>query len=270
MNDKCLNVVVYYDNEEEILRYLSELDAIAANAVDVCVVVNKDSLGNAELVLQRFNESHELKTKCLLPNENIGYMNALLRSIQVFSPNDYRYVILSNTDIGYPQEDFFQRLLAKQYASSIGCIAPSVYAPAKGVFCNPHYQVRIPKSKILMLRELFKHPLLSSLYGKLSALKKQTKAKEQDSCEVYSPHGCYMILSSQFAKQLVGMQYGAVLYSEESFIGEELLKHGLRCYYDSDIKIWHLENAVTGQLGSRTRYKYMSESLAYIYKEYYA
>jgi len=267
---KCLNTIVFYDNREEVEKYIMEVNTISNGMVDIILVVNSDK----ENIVQTMKEDLKLQgVKCFqIVNygENVGYLNTMLKTIKCRDVECYDYVILSNTDISYETIDFFEKLCANDYSSDIGCIAPSVFVPVENWYSNPHYLYRIPKRKIEKLSNLFSVPQLAKIYLKLSEVKsKAKKTDKKPSCFVYSPHGCYMIFTKEFIKLIRGYEYGVKLYSEESAIGELLLRHGLKCFYDETIQVRHLVSTTTGKMNYKHRFAAWKESLDYILKEFY-
>ena len=193
---KCLNIIVYYNNSEEIENYILEVAAISHNMVDIMLIVNSD-INNQIVEIE-----NRLKTKgveCLQImdyGENVGYLNSMLKTIKSIDLNHYDYVILSNTDIHYESKDFFSKLSELNVSEEIGCIAPSVFAEKSNSYSNPHYLNRVPKKKLKRLVRIFKLPFLGKIYLKLSEKKAEnTRNEKKSSCFVYSPHGCYMIFT---------------------------------------------------------------------------
>lgn len=270
--NRCLNIIILYDNTNDVIHYLLDACHKQECYVDFAVVINKDTDHIGEKKLLKLKQEVSSNIYIFDFNENIGYMNSLLFVLQENRGflDDYKYIILSNTDIVYKTPQFFQKLLNKNYEKNIGVIAPSVYATKSCSYSNPHYLNRISDNKIIQLIKIFSSPKLSAVYVQLSDLKaKFKKTKEMDSCYVYSPHGCYMIFSSDFLKKIYGWKYGVKMYSEESFVGELLRLKNMQCYFDSTLKVVHNERAVTGTLNYTQKFKYMSESLRYIYNTFY-
>ncbi len=267
---KCLNVIVFYENREEIERYISEVSEIAEGMTDIVLVVNSD---RDKQVPSLDKSLKEKGINCYIIadyGENVGYLNALLKTIISINIEPYDYVILSNTDIRYEMKSFFPELAKKTYGPDIGCIAPSVLSTKTGGYQNPHYRERIPREHFEKLIRIFRHPFLGKMYLKLAGLKAGTVKKgKQDSCYVYSPNGAYMIFTADFIQRMKGYEYGVLLYSEESCIGEMLLKNGMKCYYDSTIEVIHSESTVTGKIDYRKRFNAWRESMEYILRTFY-
>lgn len=267
-----LIVLINYNNNFEIIQYVDQVLAIKNNNPIRVVVVNN-----------KFSETtdNSLKTNLLKydfvdfieANENLGYMNGFLFGLDYFY-NRYHYLpywtILSNSDILFKQEDFFNILLQKEYDKDVWCIGPSVQ-DLQNHYCNPHYKERISLKKINRIRFFMKNSFLCKLYFSLSHKKhsKEKKETKPNSCWVYSVHGCFVILRNDFYFSLNGERYGVLLYSEESFIAEILREKSKKSYYDSDIEVVHTENVATGKLGAAKRGKRIYESLTYIKDRFY-
>lgn len=266
---KCLNVIVYYDNPKEIKSYISECLLNSSN-VDIGVVINSDKKHIADELLNTIQENTN-RVHIYNFGENVGYLNSLLKVLQNQAYRDYEYYILSNTDISYETLNFYEKLVLKQYKSDIGCIAPSVYSEKSNSFSNPHYKNRTSKKKFKMLSVLFSSPVLGKLYLKLAEMrsKKHSTNDEEDSCYVYSPHGCFMIFTKDFIQKIYGYLYGVTLYSEEACVGELLLRSGKKCFFDNTLRVRHLESTVTGKINYKRRFKYWKKSIDYILKEFY-
>lgn len=264
-----MNVIVFYDNLKEVLDYFRSATSTAGSQeADFVIVVNKNS---CELDLAREFAFLNLKDRLyiLYPSRNVGYINALFFAITSIKKS-YLFYILCNTDISYQQHDFFSSLLFKCFPADVGCVAPSVSSPNGDIFSNPHYIARISKFKMMRNAAVFSMPEISRIFIFFSRKKAvKTKSIKRPSQYVYSPHGCYMIFCSEFAKLLANEFYPPILYSEESFVGELLRIHGFKCYYDSSLQVIHYENAVTKTISTRNRLRFLSSSLLYIVHRFY-
>ncbi len=267
---KCLNVIVFFDNKKEVESYVTEVVEKAFGMVDIAVVVNSDKCNSIICTEKKLRDNGIECFKVYNYGENIGYLNAMLKVIKEIDVSQYDYIILSNTDIHYESEDFFPALSLKKYQEGIGCIAPCVFAPQSNSYSNPHYSERISKKKLERNVKIFNHPLLAKIYLKLSDIKvRSTRAEKRSSCFVYSPHGCYMIFTRTFIERIIGYEYGVKLYSEESAIGELLIRNNMKCYYDDSICVTHQESSVTGTIDYRKRFSAWKESIQYILSEFY-
>lgn len=267
---KCLNVIVYYDNKEEIKQYITKTSLIADGMVDFAIVVNKDTNGQADELNHELSVSANAHYEFMDFGKNVGYLNAMLETLRAMNWEGYDYVILSNTDIDYEMKDFFPELSHREYSSEIGVVAPSVYSSSNRYYQNPHYRDRISKGHFKRLYFLFKYPAFGRFYLKLAEIKGKSKPSvKQESCYVYSPNGSYMIFTKRFVSLIKDYYYKALLYSEESCVGELLLKYGLKCFYDNSLEVIHHESTVTGKINYKKRFALWRESIGVILEEFY-
>lgn len=267
---KILNVIVFYNNYDEVCNYISEVTRISNSFVDLAIVINNDINCKVEKLKKLFAQSKNIFW--IDYGENIGYLNSMLRTVFEFDILKYKYVILSNTDIYYDSKDFFLKLISKNYDPQIGCVAPSIFSSKTESYQNPHYLHRVSKRKIQALILIFKFPAVSNLYLFFSGWRAKYKKKQKaSSCYLYSPNGAYMIFTNSFITIIKNhkYEYGVKLYSEESWIGELLLRNNLKCYYDSTIQVIHQESTVTGKINYKKRFAVWRESLQYILNEFY-
>ena len=265
---KCLNVIVFYNNYDEVCRYINSVNEIAQDVVDILVVVNSDINHD----VNNLKKKVDTLTNVMIIDyhKNIGYLNAFLDTIKTIDIEEYKYFILSNTDIEYQQKNFFQLLFKKEFLPNIGCIAPSIYVPSSNSYSNPHYIDRVSKNHYKKLLILFSRPLLARGYLKLATIKSRwRKSVKQPSRYVYAPHGAFMIFSKKFVNQISGSRYGTLMYSEEAYIGELLLKNDMECYYWKEIEVVHLCSTVTGKINYKKRFGMWKESIEYILTQFY-
>ena len=267
---KCLNIIVFYDNKIEVANYITEVYQIAQGKVDIIMVVNSDKQYQVPELMRELHESGITCFEIQNYGENIGYLNAMLKTLKYIDMKLYRYIILSNTDIHYNSKNFFEKLLNKEYPIDVGCIAPSVYATKSNSYSNPHYVERISRKKLERLEMIFAHPFCAKIYLELASIKAGRKKKEKEhSNYVYSPHGCYMIFSREFVNKVLGYEYGVKLYSEESCVGELLLRNNMKCFYDESIEVIHQESSVTGKIDYKKRFSAWKDSIDYILTQFY-
>lgn len=270
---QIVNVVVYYANEEEVITYAKALrqQSVASNTA-LIIVVNKEGQIAIDDFKKRLDEI-ELDILLLDPKENLGYMNGFIygynqyRKLTKVAPN---WVVMSNTDIEFRNNSFFEHLLQATYEDDIWCIAPSVYSPSKDSYDNPQYTERYTREKMNRLIYIFERPTLAYIYIKIANLKaKYSKKAKRDSQFVYSAHGCFFVMRGEFTEVLRYKKYGALMYSEEAYIAEIIRAYGKKCFYNSAIEVIHNESTVTGKLDIRKKSAYFADSLKVIREEFF-
>lgn len=268
---KISNIIIFYDNFEDVIGYLNELSnqSISKN-IYITIVMNKysqDDKYKLEKKISDYNSNIEI----LYPADNLGYLNGLLYGYKnsKFDLKKMKWIIFSNTDISFNNNFLFSEFLNKRYDDDIFCIAPSVYNPISKSYSNPQYTVRHTKKSINRRIRIFKHPKIASLYLKLARYKDMTINKQKkESCFVYSAHGCFFFLNNKFLNSL-DKDYMSLLYSEEAFIAEEIRLRNGRIYYEDSIEIYHNESQVTGKMKIKDRANHIAKSLERIRDEYF-
>ena len=119
-----LNTLILYNNLSEVEQYCSSLFSLPhTENVYVSIVVNKIGENTPEDLL-RLNKIHR-NISVFIPEENLGYMNGMIFAYQKMIEErkmNYDYIIMSNTDIEYPDENFFKKFIDKQYEDDVWCI----------------------------------------------------------------------------------------------------------------------------------------------------
>ena len=117
----------------------------------------------------------------------------------------------------------------------------------------------------------FSTPIIRELYVTASFLKPKfiKRKKDTKSRNVYELHGCFFILTSKYVEFLKDMEYGVLLYSEETYVAENAYRNGFNAYYDSDLEIVHKEHSTTSKLKPTRRAKLMAESMTWIRDTYF-
>lgn len=271
---KILNTVICYNNVEEVLDYAKQLsELVYSEQICLIVVVNKlDNCSLSELEL-KMNEIR-LETLVCNPGENLGYMNGML-----FGYDNYKkftnkhtpeFVIMSNTDIYYPDKMFLSKLMAKEYDEEIWGIGPAVFVPERNTYDNPIMDQRRSIEKINQLIKIFGMTFINELYLKASLIKgKVIKKGIGESRKVYEIHGCYFIVKGIMADELMKSPFGALLYSEETYIAEMAYRFNKCEFYDTDLLVNHIEHTVTSKVDIKRIAKYLCESMRVIKRDFY-
>lgn len=270
---KILNTIICYNNANEVVTYIKSMMEIEREHLVFAITINAGSQNDRDILEEYSLQENCSKINIYDPGENLGYLNGMLygynKYINENDPPDL--VIMSNTDIQITDKDFFSKIEKSQYSKEIGCIGPSVYVPFRKTYENPVNISRTPKSKINRLIAIMSIPLVRGAYVRLSDVKGRItkRHKAEYSGYVYEVHGCYFILTNIFLKKINEKPYGALLYSEEAYIAENIIKYGFRTYYDANIEVEHLEHSVTGGLKSERIAKHIKETMQLIRSTFY-
>lgn len=269
---EIVNVVICYNNGYEVTEYIDKMK-YHSNINNVCFVITVNAWTEEDKqIVTKYIEASSIHILLFQPHRNLGYMNGLIAGYRFYRNNHERplYVVMSNTDIEIPDKEYYRNLLNKEYHSSIGCIGPSVFVKEKKTYDNPVCENRRSLSEVDRIIRTFSNPLIGGTYYYLSTLKGNfIREKKTSSRYVYEVHGCYFILSGNFADAIQNLEYGVFLYSEEAYIAELILKNGMKTFYDSTLEVVHLEHSTTKFVKCTMVSKYIHDSMLYIKNEFY-
>lgn len=269
-----VNIVLCYRNENEVITYARKIEGLNNYIkLDLVVVVNATGEMTETEFERRLNELN-LNIVIFRPKENLGYMNGLLFGYREYEKQEkdiVRYVIMSNTDIDFKDSNFINDLLTSNYPTDVACIGPSICVNELESYDNPVAYHRRTISEINRLIRKFSFPVFNQLYVWLAFIKPRfiKRKKELKSGKVYEVHGCFFILTGKFAHEIKDEYFGPLMYSEETFIAENVYVRGACEYYDSKLEVVHLEHTVTSRLKAKKRAQYMNESMRWIKDQFY-
>ncbi len=267
-NEDIIIIVICYFNAYEVIDYHKKVVKLdTGENVPYIVVVNGANDSELELL-----ERYEMETETVYvfnPNENLGYYNGLIYGYLRYQeqtgsvPN---YVVMSNTDIDYTQNDFFTILRKRAYTDDVWCIGPSIFVKEYKSYDNPVSRERYEKKYIESLIRRFSIPIFRELYVIAAFLKPKffKRRKDLKSGKAYELHGCFFILTGDAVEYLKKQKYGVLLYSEETFIAEHIFRMKKSAFYDSGLEVVHLEHSTTSKLRPTERAARFAESMRYI------
>lgn len=270
---RLLNIVIYYDNEDEVVAYATELSKQSkVELITLIIVVNKSYVNSFDEF--RFHLSKlGIKHKIYFPGMNLGYLNGAIFGYKSYIEESIDipdWVLISNTDVSFNSIDFFKKFMNNDYEQNIWVVGPSVYSSMTRSYSNPQYlektSIKIIDRNIL----IFSHPFLAYFFIKASGLKARLhKRKKIPSCYTFTVHGCFFFINRHLADYFIEKPFKVHLYSEEGYVANVAYEMGKKSYYDSSLEIIHYENAVTKLIGFTKKSKYVAESLKAIKEEFY-
>lgn len=269
---KLLNIAILYSNEEEVIEYAKKLSVqnISDN-ISLVIVINKTGDMSEENFKDCFKDIR-IRTYFYNPGRNLGYLNGLIYGYNqyVVRHESPEWIVMSNTDITFSTNSFFEKFYNKNYDENIWLIGPSVYSLENKSYDNPQYKQRHTLKSLNKRIFIFRKPLLSYYYLKIASIKAKYKKKVKEGSQYsYSVHGSFFFVNINFMEVMKKKEYGPLMYSEEAYLAEIVRLNNKKCYYESGIELIHTGSTVTGKLEIKKRSRYFQESLEYIKKEFY-
>lgn len=254
--------VALYNNEKEVIKFVENLlKQTLINRIQLLVTCNAcNNVGEFE------KKIHEIlpSARVFDPKENLGYLNGCLYGVRV-TGNVYSWVLVSNTDIDFKQNDFFEKSI-ENVPKDVWCIGPDITLAATGTHQNPFLLNRPSKKRVLIWKIAYSNYLLFRLYFKLSELKPKKKQDgDLDSRYVYAVHGSCFLLEQECVRKIIKNNPKIFMYGEELLVAETVYNNGKKVYFTSNVGIIHNENQVTGKIGMKRKQKWFKESIDYIF-----
>ncbi len=255
--------VACYNNEKEVIQFAQGLRKQTI-ADRIKLVVTCNSCSNPEYFSKKLKKEYEL-SEVYIPKENLGYLNGCLYGFRN-QKDSYKWGIISNTDIEFSSEYFFENILVIK-DESIWCVGPDIVLAETGYHQNP-FCVNRPSILNKKLHDfIFTNYLTYSFYFFLHWCKRKIfKPKHVllNSGFVYGVHGSCFVLVEECIKALLAEDNKIFMYDEEIFIAELVIKNGKKIYFDSRLNVVHNENQTTSFINQRVKYKWKKQSIEYL------
>lgn len=266
---KVLILCVLYNSYNVIYDYIKSLQnakKCLQNDIDVDVVI----IDNSEKKIDFDKNFNGINTIKIDSDKNLGYFGGIEFGIRKLYNHffEYDYIIISNVDVKV-NEDFFENLKSYQLDSNIGCIAPSICSAVESENRNPKIINRITLKKLKILRIMYKYPMLHYIYEKTAYILRRKVISHNRRCEIYAPHGSFIIFCKASYNFLINMHYPIFLFGEEIYIAENIRNMGLKIIFDPIFTVFDSEHVSTKTLKSKIYYMYNYKAIDWLIKEYF-
>lgn len=199
-------------------------------------------------------------------HKNLGYFGAIRYMMEIMSPLQFDYSIISNVDLSI-DSTFFNTLSGMKIDCNVGWIAPQIYSKTEQRDRNPKIINRYPLKKLKILKLFFKYPVLYNLYT--HTIYKSKKLAKHENMDIYAGHGSFIILTKEYFKRCGIIEYPVFLFCEEIYLGELCQKSKLRVIYDQSLVVYDSEHVSTGNFKNSNYCKLNFHALDYIIQHFY-
>ena len=231
---KVLFVTVDHNNNGFTRQFLDSLDEFINYDISVIVVYN----GNEKNI---HNEYKNI-TVNFFETENNGYFAGIRYGLNKANLNDYDHIIVCNNDVEILGKTFFKSLekyLYKKYY----VLAPSIKT-LDDKEQNPHSLHPPSFLKRFYYRVYFLNYYIALLLTYTRTFIKKSKPKKSTKeCEIFSPHGAFIIFSKDFFLEGGEIEDSFFLYAEEDSIAGYCFENNIKIIFDPSISIKHYESA---------------------------
>ncbi len=268
---KIVIACVNYHHANEVIQYVKHVrNQNVSNLIDIVVTDNSED----------DHEFHHLQEKlhrdCYLfqANKNLGYIHGIDYGLKQYLKRNHlpEWIVMSNTDIQYEDQTFYEKLLS-YYPNGYDCVvAPCIYSVENKFYQNPLLINRYSKIKLYVLMNIFRYNLLEMIFNHINQIKNHFQLRKKTilpNQEIYSGHGACLILNKQYFVKGGDLNYGSFLFGEELYISEIVKKLGGCVYYDNRLKVNHLEHSTIRKEKRKKINRFYYHSMKYLYKKFY-
>ncbi len=220
-------IVLNYNSSSDCRKCVSFLKKQRGVELEIVVVDNCSRTDDVEQLRQLCNEQD-----CTLieNHENRGYNAGNNIGLRYAAEKGYKYALIANPDMEFPQEDYLARIVAKMEEDSNIAVLGTSIVDAKGLCQNPLDFVSFWSEflwPIEMLKYKKSHKSLSTVIG----------CTQSGYCHIVS--GCCFCIRMSFAKQIGFFDENVFLYCEEPILAHQVKVAGMKEYYMSEVMAIH-------------------------------
>ncbi|CAN5852630.1 N/A [soil metagenome] len=207
-------------------------------------------------------------------NANTGYLGGCAFAYEAWRAEAGQtpaWLGVVNTDLEFAP-NFFYRLLNTALLDTAGIVAPNVLLD-NGARQNPFMRSRPLRSWLQAYMLVWRNRPLSRLWDlgfvtkqKLDAFRNPHLQGEPE--KIYAPHGSAVFLRDTLLKQST-LAYRGFMYFEELHLAEQAREAGLDVWWLPDLVVRHHQNATTGGVSARRRWRWKYTSTRVILEDYF-
>lgn len=273
---RVLYIIVNYRRADLCATLAQSLLALpGGSAVHVQILDNSESQEDKDR-LGQLTTSRNLSV--VTPPRNLGFYGGANFGLAAYlgSAPLPDWVVVSNPDIAFPDDDFLTNLLEVAITPNLGALAPDIrLAPetsqwGRGHPQNPLMEERPSLGRMRLLEIVHGWGFLYALVEMRHRLKTRRPARPPGLPRpIHAPHGSAIVFSRNYFERGGTLEHGVFLYGEELFVAEELRLRGLQCLFEPRLKLCHVGGVTTRALGSRRQRLHNHGALRFVRQRYY-
>ncbi|MGF7144106.1 GT2 family glycosyltransferase [Anaerotaenia torta] len=264
--------VACYNNEDEIIAFAEQLShqRISEN---LCLLVSCNSCSSSSDLEKKLNDV-SVQTAVYNPKVNLGYLHGCLYGLSEYSrENEYDWAMISNTDLIFEKDSFFEKFSKGINDEDIWCVGPDITLKTTGAHQNPFLILPPSNRMINTWRFAYSNPVTFNLYFWLAGVKSRLKKANNeilDSKFVYAVHGSCFLLRKECIEKIIEVKDEIFMYEEELLVAEVTKANGKKVFFDNNLSVVHNENQVTGTINNAKKHKWFKDSFYFLYKNFYS
>ncbi len=246
-------IVLNYNSYDDCLKCAASLVGQTGVETELVFVDNRSADGER---LKAFCQDHGYTF--IAAEENRGYNAGNNIGLRYAAEQGYKYALIANPDMEFPQPDYLARLMAKMEEDEDIVVCGSDVVTPEGIHQSPMYRDGDWRSSMGWFTGLFKKKKPDT-YDFID------NYKESHYCSKVS--GCCLMVRMDFLQNINFFDENVFLYCEEAILSRQVEALGKKMYYLADVQAVHvhIEKAKTNPLGRVETWK---NSRIYFIKTY--
>ena len=286
MKPSMLILCVNYKNDAETGAFVRTAIDLPCRAENIVVVSNSPAEETETLTSLRDIQGVQV----LFPERNLGYFGAAAHALSSYlgAHSLPDWIIVCNTDIEFPDPEFFCKLAELYIKDPPAVIGPDILLvsrngrPSSHAHQNPHLSMRPNPRKMRLLAAVFGNYFIYAGYEFLSSLRyavtnivararrrTMVEVAAERPREIYAPFGAFIVFHRRYFEAGGHLNYGSFLFGEEIFIAETARRLGMTIVYDPRLRLCHREHGAMLNAPSRQIAGYAAQSACYLAHTYF-
>lgn len=274
---RILHILVHYKTPVQTENFLRESLRQSGSEFVRFIIVNNSAQAPEDLTFKHLESEQVQVLSC---PDNPGYFPGAERAFRMAKAAEgFDWVLLSNTDMHWAQNNAYSELLGYSVKPREGVFGPSIQSQLFGRETNPLLFQRPKRTKIIFLSLVYSFYPLSFAYHLLNSVKssffQNRKFESEASLQVYALHGAFLIFYRSFFAAGGNLSHPIPLYAEENNIAEQCIKLGIQPRVLQQMRVLHHEAGSQDRLWQRIglsvqKFRHKRESLRYLRELYNA
>ncbi len=266
-------VLINYKCHGETIAYVRQELVKTKATYQIAIVDNSCDEKELDALQQEF--AQDSFVDILNPKDNLGYARANNFGARHLLQNcDIDYILFSNSDIEFKENDVVDYLLNKMKKDNIIHIGPQVLDAKEFYPISPNeYESFYHRYLFDILFWANMEFILGNIKGKIL----KTRSIENTSTHFFAPSGvyyklsgCFVILNARVFEEIGMYDENTFLMGEEMILSERLLAHGYNSYFDNERTVFHRGSETVSRVYSTIKkvWYLTAEAEKYYYHHY--
>lgn len=272
-----LTICVNYNNEAEVINFVNEVCSLKDYCGQKIVVADNSDKGMLSSAMVNLQNNKDILV--YHSGKNLGYFGGAYWGMQQYLKDFHlpEWTIVCNTDIHFPENDFFIKLCNYHKANPPAVIAPDIILESSGgpplssTHQNPCMIDRPSRLRMRLYKWVFRYypvyiawEVISALrYRITNTLESKKQPHTDKSRKIYAPFGAFMIFNKSYFEAGGTLQHGTFLFGEEVFVAETTRRLKLDVLYDPRLRITHRGHSSISLIKLKSKAFYIQKAAAY-------